>query len=73
MLKDSEKKEMLRLAAADSLRSDFRELIKRRPKVSTDANTVDLDCVINFFNIVNAFCNHQRKPFRRIIDKNMKM
>lgn len=74
MLSDKEKREWLELACSENLREDMRRLQKNRYNPFLKSNgKVDLDKYIHFLTEFNAFANHARKPFHKIIDKDMRL
>ena len=64
-LSEEEKAELLATARSASLRADMQSLRAR------DRAPLDFDRYIEFATVCNAFANHARKPFRRIIDDRM--
>lgn len=65
--------ELLRLARSDKFKNEMRRLREHRFNPLIIRGRVDLDRLIEFFNGYNEFINHEPKPFKPIIDKNMKL
>jgi hypothetical protein len=72
-ISEEEKQELLRLAGSSSLREDMRYLSSQRHNPVLANGMVDMDRLIEFITQINEFANHQPKPFRLIIDKEMKL
>ena len=70
---EKEKQEWRELAQSDTLREDMRRLEKNRHNPFIVNGRVDLDKYIRFLTEFNAFANHARRPFHRIIDKDMRL
>ncbi len=68
-----EKEEMLRLASSSSLREDMDYLASHRHNPVIVAGKIDLDRLIEFLTRFNEFINHKPKPFKPMIDKDMKL
>ncbi|MBI5554915.1 MAG: hypothetical protein HY920_03550 [Elusimicrobia bacterium] len=73
MLTEKEKQEWREWAQSDTLREDMRRLEENRHNPFMVNGRVDLDKYIRFLTEFNAFANHARKPFHRIIEKDMKL
>ncbi|MBI5056792.1 MAG: hypothetical protein HZB61_09280 [Nitrospirae bacterium] len=73
LISESEKYEMLRLAGSSSLREDMQYLSSHRHNPVLIDGRVDMDRLIEFLNGFNEFINHEPKPFKPMIDKNMKL
>ncbi len=73
MIRRDEKEEMLRLVRSASLQKDMGHVsaIRHNPLV-VDGN-VSMDRWIEFLTGFNEFINHARKPFSRIIDRDMRL
>lgn len=66
--------EMRQLARSSSLRHDMQKLAETRHNPFLLPNgEVDIDKYIIFLNEYNSFINHKPKPFRKMIDKVMKL
>jgi len=74
MLNADEKEELLRLAKSSSLKKDMQYLSDHRhnPFIK-DNGEVDFDAYIEFVQQFNEFINHKPRPFKPIIDKEMKL
>ena len=68
-----EREEMLRLAASLSLREDMNYLSAHRHNPVIVAGKVDLDRLIEFLTHFNEFINHKPRPFKPMVDKDMKL
>jgi hypothetical protein len=66
-------KELLDLAKSDSFRREMDSLRSRWQTYFIKAGEVDVDVYIEFVTQFNEFVNHQPKPFRKMIDKEMKL
>lgn len=73
ILSEEAKKEMLELAASEEFRQDCRRLRENMHNPFIVNGEVDVDRVVEFLTEVNAFMNHPMKPFRKIIDRDMKL
>ena len=72
-ISEREKLELLRLAGSLSLKEDMRYLSSHRHNPVLANGMVDMDRLIEFLTQFNEFINHEPKPFRPIIDKEMKL
>jgi uncharacterized protein YjgD (DUF1641 family) len=72
-LNKEEKEELLKIAKSSSLREDMEYLLKNRHNPVVIEGEIDLNRLVEFLTEFNEFINHEPKPFRRIIDKNMKL
>ena len=68
-----EKEEMLILAASSSLREDREYLSSHRHNPVLVDGKVDMDRLIDFLTQFNEFINHEPKPFKPMIDRDMKL
>lgn len=73
MLSNEEKQELLNLAKSSKLKEDFRELTINRFNPFLVNGNIDVDRIIEFLTECNAFTNHNPKPFRKIIDRDMRL
>ncbi len=73
MLNDEQKKELLAFAKSSKLRQDLRQVSKNRHNPFIVNGNVDLDCLLTFLNEYNYFINHTPKPFRKIIDRDVRL
>ncbi len=72
-LSQKEKAELLRFAASDSFKKDFKTIADQRHNPVLRDGCVDMDRLITYLTEYNAFINHTPKPFKPIIDKIMKL
>jgi hypothetical protein len=72
-ISEVDKKELLRLAKSTSLKEDMKHLSASRHNPVMINGKVCLDRLITFLTEFNSFLNHQPKPFKPIIDKDMKL
>jgi hypothetical protein len=70
-LSDEEKKEFRALCF--QRQHDLKKVQRNRHNPVIINGEVDMDRLLIFLNDCNLFFNHQRKPFRRIIDKDMRL
>ncbi len=73
VLTEQERRELKELAASPSLREDLQTLSRLRSHHFIFAGRVDLDRVVAFLTDFNEMINHQPKPFKKIIDHDMKL
>ncbi|MBI5639742.1 MAG: hypothetical protein HZA17_04885 [Nitrospirae bacterium] len=73
LLSEDEKKEMLRLAGSLSLKEDMEYLSSHRHNPAIKDGKIDMDRLLEFLTEFNEFINHQPKPFRKIIDEDMRL
>lgn len=73
MLSKEEKAELKNLAESSELQEDMRKLSRRRHNPFIVNGEVDVDRLLTFLTEYNRFINHTPKPFRRIIDKDMRL
>lgn len=73
LLSEHEKKEMLRLARSSSLMEDAEYLTVHRHNPVVIDGKVDMDRLLEFLTEFNAFINHRPKPFKPMIDRDMKL
>ncbi|MDQ7778974.1 MAG: hypothetical protein RDV41_04610 [Planctomycetota bacterium] len=64
---------MIELAGSTQLRDDMRRVREQRHDPFTVDGEVDLDRVVEFLNEFNAFISHEPRPFRRIVDRDMRL
>ena len=69
-LKKAEIRELLRLSASSKLRSDFQALRSNRSRLE---NKFNIDLLLRFLTISNAFANHAAKKFRKMTGNNFRM
>ncbi len=68
-----EREEMLRLAGSSTLKEDMRFLSAHRYNPLIVEGKVSMDRLLDFLNGFNEFINHAPKPFKKMLDKNMKL
>ncbi len=73
MISEEEKKELLRLAESSSLKEDMRHLSATRHNPVMINGKASIDRLITFLSEYNEFINHEPKPFKKIIDRVMKL
>ncbi len=73
MISKEEKKELLKLAKSSSLKEDMKRLSAGRHNPVLINGRVSIDRLITFLSEYNKFINHKTKPFKPIIDKDMKL
>lgn len=73
MISKKAEKELLAGGASSQLRKDLNKVRQNRHNPFLVDGQVDIDRYLTFLNEFNAFINHQPKPLRRIIDKDMKL
>ncbi len=66
-------KELVTLSKAGSLKKDMRVVVSQRHNPFVKEGRVDADAYIEFVTGYNEFINHAPKPFKRMIDKKMKL
>jgi hypothetical protein len=74
-LDDAEREELASVALCEQLGRDMRILRSRstRYQCGQELSHPDIDRYLRFLSEINAFANHARKPFRRILDGEMKI
>ena len=55
------------------LKRDLRKIAQNRHNPVMVNGEVDMDRLLTFLNECNSFFNIKKKPFRRIIDKDMRL
>ena len=73
VLTDQERRELEELAASASLREDLQGLSRCRFRHFIREGRVNVDQVVTFSTDFNEMIKHQPKPFKKIIDHNMKL
>jgi len=66
-------RELLELSKSESLNEDMDVLRRQRHNPFIKNGMVDVDAYIEFVSEFNEFINHKPKPFKPIIDKEMKL
>jgi hypothetical protein len=72
-LTDEERRELKELAASAALREDLHTLARRRVRHFWRDGQVDIDQALAFLIEFNEMINHQPKPFKAIIDRDMRL
>jgi hypothetical protein len=65
--------ELLAAVRSESLRQDMRKMTNRRHNPVLKNGEPDVDAYVHFVMEFNAFIGHRPKPFRRIIDSDMRL
>ena len=73
ILSEQERRELKELAASPALREDLQTLARRRSRHFFRNGRVDVDLVVAFLTEFNEMINHRPKPFKKIMDQNMKL
>ncbi len=66
-------KELKELSRSDSLRKDMEKVVSKRHNPFIKEGKVDVNSYIEFVTEYNEFINHKPKPFKPIIDKDMRL
>lgn len=66
-------KELIELSRSDSLRKDMEAVRSNRHNPFLKDGKVNIDAYIEFVTQFNEFINHEPKPFRKMIDRVMKL
>lgn len=66
-------KELVSLGRSETLRDDIDKLKSSWQSPFVRNGEVDVDLFIEFLSQFNEFINHQPKPFRPMIEKDMKL
>lgn len=72
-ISEGAKQELLKLSESASLRKDMQIIRANRHNPFFKDGKADADAYVEFLNQFNEFINHTPKPFRRMIDKDMKL
>lgn len=72
-LTESERQELLQLAASEALRRDMEYLASHRHNPVIVDGKVDMDRLLDFLNQMAEFTNHARRPFVRMVERVMKL
>jgi hypothetical protein len=65
--------ELRELAQSEKLKSDMATVARTRHNHLLQNGEVNVDAYTDFVTAFNEFINHQPKPFKRIIDRNMRL
>ncbi|HXX82211.1 MAG TPA: hypothetical protein VEI46_11725 [Thermodesulfovibrionales bacterium] len=66
-------KELLDLAGSESMRRDMETIASRRHNPFVKDGEVDVEAYIEFVTGFNEFINHEPKPLKPMIDKDMRL
>ncbi|MBI4681266.1 MAG: hypothetical protein HY753_08730 [Nitrospirae bacterium] len=66
-------KELFELAKSESFRKDMKTIASKRQNPFVKDGKVDFDAYIEFVQQFNEFINHEPKPFKAMLDKDMKL
>lgn len=72
-LTKNERKELLNSTQSVSLRNDMQYLSANKLNPTLVNGKVDMDKLVDFLTQYNEFINHNPRPFKKIIDKDMKL
>ena len=72
-LRQEDKTELLEMARSRRLREDFRKISENRYNPFLVNGAVDLNRFVSFLTDYNEFINHAKRPFRKIIAKDMRL
>jgi len=67
------KKNLLTYSGSATLKKDMKILCSKRHNPFVKNGMVDVDTYIEFLTQYNEFINHRTKPFKKIIDRDMKL
>jgi hypothetical protein len=73
VLTEAERRELRELAASASLREDMQTLSRLSVRHFFRDGEVDVDLVVAFFDEFNEMIDHQPKPFKPIIERDMRL
>ena len=73
MLSPAAEKEFQELARSESFRKDMEVVRLGRIHAFVKDGKVDIDAYLAFVTEFNEFIGHEPKPFRQIIDKDMRL
>lgn len=73
VLSREDKRELLEMARSKRIREDFRKIAENRYNPFLVNGAVDLEKFISFLNDYNEFINHKMRPFRKIVDRDMRL
>lgn len=65
--------ELRRLSLSEALRKDMETVAAQRHNPFIKDGKVDVDAYMEFVTQFNEFINHKPKPFKPIIDKDMRL
>ncbi len=73
MLSPAAEKEFQEMAHSESFRKDMESVRLDRLYAFVKDGNVDIDAYLAFVTEFNEFIGHEPKPFRQIIDKDMRL
>ncbi len=73
MLSPAAEREFVELANSESFRKDMDAVRRNRHNPFVRNGIVDVDAYLDFVAEFNEFINHEPKPFKRIIDRDMRL
>lgn len=73
MIDEHAKAELLRLASSRSLKEDMRHLSLHRHNPLIEDDQISIDRLLEFLNGFNEFINHEPKPFKPMLDRDMRL
>jgi hypothetical protein len=73
MLSEKSKKELRELAESDAFRRDMEIVRANRHNPFIKDGKVDVDAYLEFVQQYNEFISHEPKPFKPMIDKDMRL
>ncbi len=65
--------EMMELASSEAFKRDMEAISRRVISPFIKDGVIDVDKYIDFVTTFNEFINHQLKPFKPMIEKEMKL
>ncbi len=65
--------ELIELANSDAFRNDMETVRRNRHNPFVKNGVVDVDAYLEFIAEYNEFIGHELKPFKPIIDKDMRL
>ena len=72
-LSEKAEKELVALAKSDDLRKDMAMMKTRWQNPFIKDGEVEIDAYIDFVQQFNEFINHEPKPFKPMIEKDMRL
>lgn len=73
LLSEEERQDMLRLAGCPDLKRDMELIVSGRHNPLLVNGAVDMDRLLDFLTQYNEFINHQAKPFKQMLDSDMRL
>lgn len=70
---ENEKQELLEMAGSGELQKDMRRVKHAGENTFVRNGEIDLDAYIEFLDAFNAFISHRRKPFKPMMEGNLKL